>query len=240
MAEEIKQEVRPEEPTESPKTTPKPSTIKSKWPFLIIAVLLVLLGAFGAYFVMNQRSQSKIAASPSPTANSEQQIELASESPSPTSKSIELTNSFSSAKFNDLSFLGYSLKYPSDWTLKEERDESVPISTVTLTKGTYSLKIFQAATGGTQCVYEGDIPEGPASDYRTSKWTELSSFASLRETESPANGKMAYAYCQKNKEDNSYGQPTSVGHISLTTGVPSPDEEIISEAEAIVKSIKTL
>ena len=165
--------------------------------------------------------------------------ELTQLTDTPTPTTAE-TKTFTSAKFDTLSFKGYSLSYPEDWTLSEERDATVPISTVTLTKSGYTLKIFQAATGGAQCIYEGAMPEGPASDYRNAKYTDLESFASLRQTESPANGKMAYSYCQKNTTDSSYGQPTSVGHMSVTTGVAAADPVILSEIEEIVKSIETL
>ncbi len=37
----------------------KSSGLKPKLPWIIIAILLVLLGAFGAYFVMNQNKQAQ-------------------------------------------------------------------------------------------------------------------------------------------------------------------------------------
>ncbi len=46
---------------------PKGSSLKSKWPFLVIAVLLVLVGIFGGYFILNQTRNT-----PSPTPTPDQ------------------------------------------------------------------------------------------------------------------------------------------------------------------------
>lgn len=218
----------------------KKNGIKDKLPLLIVLILLILLVPLGGYFLFNEVSKAKIT--PTPSVSPEPSVETETSPtkyPSPTSTSINLDKSFTSAKFSDLSFSGYKLMYPSDWTLSEERDGSVPISTVTLTKQGYTLKIFQAATGGAMCIYEGDMPEGPASDYRTNKFTDLTTgFGTLRQTESSNNGKVGYAYCQKNTSDSSFSQPTSVGHMSVTTGVAAPDPKILEEIEAIVESIE--
>lgn len=212
----------------------------NKLPFIIIALLLILLVPLGGYFLVNEASKAKVVPTPTQTPSAEATTAPTS-SVSPTSTSIQLDKSFTSAKFSDLSFAGYKLSYPSSWSLSEQRDGSVPISTVTLSKNGYSLKIYQAATGGAMCIYEGSLPEGPASDYRTNKFTDLTtSFATLRQTESPSNGKMVFVYCQKSTNDGSFGQPTSVGHMSATTGVANPDPTIVAQIEAIVKSIETL
>lgn len=222
------------------KPTQKGVFINSKWIKLggLLVLILILLG--GAYYLGTQKT-TNTQPSNTPTPTISQVLEEKSETPTqePT-KAVE-SKSFTSPKFSELGFSGYSLTFPADWTLKEERDNSVPVSTVTLTKQGYTLKIFQAATGGAQCIYEGDMPEGPASDYRTNKYSDLiTGFATLRQTENPSSGKMAYSYCQKNTSDGSFGQPTSVGHMNLTTGVAVLDPKIVSEFEGIIKSIKTL
>src|SRR3989344_4278267 len=222
------------------KPTQKGVFINSKWIKLgiLIALILVLVG--GAYYFGTQKT-TNTQPSDTPTPTVSQALEESFDSPTQEPTKAVQTKSFTSAKFSELGFSGYSLIYPADWTLKEERDNSVPVSTVTLTKQGYALKIFQAATGGAQCIYEGDMPESPASDYRTNKYKDLiTGFATLRQTESPSNGKMAYSYCQKNTSDGSFGQPTTVGHMNLTTGVAVPDPKIVSEFEEIIKSIKTL
>lgn len=220
---------------DSDSAKPKGSKM-SKLPWLIILILLFLIGILSGYLAINfnKQNQKQTTTTPTPTT-SEQQTE---NSPTPKITSVE-AKSFTSEKLKDLSFKGYSLSYPADWSLSEKREESVSISTVTLTKDGYTLKIYQAPTGGAACIYEGDLPEGPASDYRNDEYTEIiTGFGTLRQTESPSNGKMAYAYCQKNQNENSYGQPTSVGHMSVSTQVANPDPEIISEIEKIVESIK--
>lgn len=238
----------------------KSSGLKSKWPFLLIAILLLIVGIFGGYFVLGQTKNNSQTPTPAPdqvACTQEAKIcpdgssvgrtgpncefaKCPSTAPTSTTSSI-LEKTFTSKKLPQLSFMGYTLLYPSDWSLSEQRDESTSISTVTLTKDDYTLKIFQAATGGAGCIYEGDMPEGPASDYRNNKYKDLKTgFTTLRQTESPSSGKMSYNYCQKSETEDSYGQPTSVGHMSVSTQVANPDPEIVSEFEKIVKSIKTL
>lgn len=231
----------PATPQTTPPTPPiehKSGGFASKLSWLIIAVLLVLVGIFGGYFVLNQTQQNQTP-SPTPTISGQPQTQT-SPTQAPT-KSAKETKTFTSAKFPDLSFKGYTLTYPADWELSEERkDLPTPISTVTLTKDGYTLKIYQAATGGAGCIYEGEVPEGPFSDYRNNEYKDIESFAILRQTESPNNGKMSYAYCQKSETEDSFGQPTSVGHMSVATGVEEPDPQIVVEIEEIVKSIKEL
>lgn len=237
----------------------KPKLSRAKILILGICAALVLVSFVGAYFLGKNNSnqqvactqEAKICPDGSSVGRTGPQCEF---SPCPTDQvgnpnldpgepktTSAAVKTFTSAKLKDLSFSGYSLGYPSDWTLYEQRDEGTPISTITLTKNGYTLKIFQAATGGAGCIYTGAMPEGPASDYRNNKYKDLvAGFATLRQTESPSGGKMSYVYCQESSSDNSFGQPTSVGHMSATTGAANPDPQIISEIEEIVKSIKTL
>lgn len=229
-------------PSGSTVVNPKSSGgIKSKLPIILVVVLLlVILVAGGVFFWKNMMGANE----PAPVTEETQEVIEETITPEPTSasSSSKLDQTFTSEKLSQLSFMGYSLMHPADWTLSEQRDEAVtPISTVTLTKNGYVLKIYQAATGGAMCIYEGDLPEGPASDYRNNEYTDIvTSFATLRQTETPSGGKMSYSYCQKSSTEDSYGAPTSIGHMSVTTGVANSDPEIISEIEEIVKSIKTL
>ena len=225
---------------QEPEEVKKQKFLSSGWVKIGGTLLLVLLLVGGAYYFGTQKN-TNIQPSDTPTPTVSQVLEEGSGTPTQEPTKAVQTKSFTSAKFSGLGFNGYSLMYPPDWALSEDRDNSVPVSTVTLTKQGYTLKIFQAATGGAQCIYEGDMPESPASDYRTNKYKDLiTGFATLRQTESPSNGKMAYSYCQKNTSDGSFGQPTTVGHMNLTTGVAVPDPKIVSEFEEIIKSIKTL
>lgn len=220
-------------------TEPKKS---SKLPILIIVLLLILIVPLGGYFLMNEVNKAKVSPTPTEAPTMEaKETAVSTPAVSPTSKAINLDKSFTSQKFTSLSFSGYSLKYPSDWTLSEERNNALPGSTVTITKQNYVLKIFQAATGGAMCIYDGGMPEGPASDFRTSKFTEINAgFGTVRQTELPKDGRMAYTYCQKSTTDNSYGQPTNVGHMSVTTNSATADPSILKEIEAIITSIQAI
>ncbi len=228
--------------TGSTVVSPKSSGgIKSKLPILlIVTLLLIILAAVGIFFWKNMMTKNEPA--PAQEEAQEDVEETPTIEPTAATSSSKLDQTFTSEKLPQLSFMGYSLMYPADWTLSEQRSETTtPNSTVTLTKNGYVLKIYQAATGGAGCIYEGDVPIGPFSDYRINEYTDIvTSFATLRQTETPSNGKMSYSYCQKSSTEDSYGAPTSIGHVSLTTGVANSDPEIMSEIEEIVKSIKTL
>lgn len=85
----------------------KSSSLKSKWPFLVIAVLLLLLGAFGAYSVMNQTKQSQTTA-PTPTVETSNQT---TSTPIPTTAEISATANW---KLYTNTGSGYSIKYPGE------------------------------------------------------------------------------------------------------------------------------
>jgi hypothetical protein len=139
-----------------------------------------------------------------------------------------------------LSFFQYTIAVPTDWVVSRESNESVPVDTVTVTKGEYQIKIFQAATGGAMCLYPGDPAfEGPSSAYDTFVDLTLKDGTILRRSGTNAvgpSGKRGFTVCQKSIYDN-YQQPTPYGHASYNTPA-TPDQTILTEMDAIIASFE--
>lgn len=157
-------------------------------------------------------------------------------------KETKVMKTYTSQKLKDIGFSGYTLKHGEDWTVKEERDDSVGTARLTLTKDKYSITIQQGPMGGAICVYEGDLPEGPASDKRGKAYTDIkTSFGNLRRNEESGGiGENGFSFCQESSEEaGTYGSFTTVGAMGYSTPA-NPDEEILSEMDNIIKSIKKL
>lgn len=137
-----------------------------------------------------------------------------------------------------LSFFPYTLNVPTDWIVSHESDTSVPVDTVTLTKGDYQIKIFQAATGGAMCLYPGDPAfEGPSSAFDTFETIILNDGTVFRRSGTIAvgsSGKRGFTLCQKSS-DGTFQQPTPFGHVSYTTPV-TPDTTILNKMDGIISS----
>lgn len=133
-----------------------------------------------------------------------------------------------------LSFDQYSIMTPSDWTSKKESQTTLDEKLI-LSKGEYSISIFQAATGGALCLYNGDAEfEGPSS--RFEKFVSLTTKDS-RSLRRSGEGD-AFTVCQKSG-DESYQQPTNYGHISIKTSA-NPTSEILTEIDSITSSLKKI
>jgi hypothetical protein len=106
-----------------------------------------------------------------------------------------------------------------------------------LTKGEYSISIFQAATGGALCLYPGDADfEGPSSKFEVFVPLTTKDSRTLRRSGS-LNGN-AFTVCQKSG-DGSYQQPTNYGHISIKLPT-NYDKEILNEIDTIISSLKKI
>lgn len=142
-------------------------------------------------------------------------------------------------KDSGLSFTKYQITVPEGWTPNHiSTNEGTWVDTLTLTKGTTQLKIFQAATGGAMCLYPGDEPfEGPSSTYDSYVVITTTDGLTLRRgTTNTNNGTTkGYTMCQKGAEN--YGQPTVFGHMSLTTAL-NPDAALLSEIDMMIATLK--
>lgn len=138
-----------------------------------------------------------------------------------------------------LSFTLYTVEVPDTWTVaKEHEDEPSPMDTLTLTRGQYKIKIFQAATGGAMCLYTGDPDfEGPSSRYDTFVVITTKDGTALRRsgTTETSGATRGFTVCQKGS-DGSYGAPTTYGHIGYTTPLTA-DPSILTEMDAIIASL---
>lgn len=138
-----------------------------------------------------------------------------------------------------LSFAKYQITVPSGWTPNHvTTNEGTWVDTLTLTKGTSTLKIFQAATGGAMCLYTGDTDfEGPSSRYDSYVDIKTADGITLRRGTTNTNNGVTkgYAMCQKGTE--SFGQPTGYGHMSLITSL-TPDPALLAEVDAMIASLK--
>lgn len=140
-----------------------------------------------------------------------------------------------------LSFTKYQIVPSTGWTPSHvTTNEGTWTDTLTLSKGTSTLKIFQGATGGAMCLYPGDAAfEGPSSSYDSFvAITTADTIALRRGTTAGGNGTTkTYTMCQKGAD--AYGQPTVFGHMSLTTAL-NADPAVIVEADAMISSLKKI
>lgn len=100
----------PVENHEIVKNEQKPSSgLKSKWPFLVIAMLLVLLGGAGTYIFLGQSKQSQNqTATPTPTTAQDQTGNPNLTPGEPKDDTADWQTYINGS-------LGYSLKYPKNW-----------------------------------------------------------------------------------------------------------------------------
>lgn len=193
--------------------------------FLAVTVYYKGFPVFPAYNKIAVSTQSGIPAS---------SIEIAS--PVPTAIPVQTTVVKAGGI---LVFKAYSIGVPSDWQYTKEGTPSGDISVdkLTLIKDGYKITIYEAATGGAPCLYPGDIDvEGPSSRFTSFVAITTQTGDMLRRGTSD-NG-TGFTICEK-QGTNGYGQPTSFGHISITTPA-SPTISMIAEIDSILSSLKKI
>ena len=206
-----------------------------------IVLVFLLLGsiAYGAYSLGKSSQPGSNTGAASTTA-------MPTPTMDPGLKPESLPEGFKPAKTitaglgteSGLSFTKYQITVPEGWIPDHvTTNEGTWADTLTLTKGTTKLKIFQAATGGALCLYPSDPDfEGPSSRYDMYVTITTSDGIILRRgnTKGSTGG---YTMCQKGSEN--YGQPTVFGHMNLTTTLGSEDA-LLTEADAMIASLKKL
>lgn len=212
-----------------------------------IVLVVVIIGsiAYGGYYLgnsgkisigKNPKPEAVTTTNPMPTDGNERPI--ATVTPTPAKAVAKKIVSAGVAADAGLSFGPYTIQVTDTWNVKHDVDTSVPIDTLTLTSGDYQLKIYQAATGGSKCVYPGDPPfEGPSQlykEYVTITGATYTYRRSPTDSAVPA-GKAGFTLCQK-ASDGGYGQPTSFGHISYITPI-APNEATLREMDTMVESL---
>lgn len=211
----------------------------------LVLLILGLLGLAGIYLNKKGYFNTKILNTSSPTPSATTSVSgnynlqvLETPQPVPQSKVVSAGLDATSG----LSFTKYQLQLPADWIDSHTYEKTgVPVDTLTLTKGLYQIKIFQAATGGALCLYPGSAPfEGPSSSYDNFVELNTTDGVILRRSGSTAYSGTTRGFtgCQKSA-DGSYQQPTIFGHVSITTPV-SYDLLIITEIDGILTSLKKI
>ena len=197
-----------------------------------IIFLALVIGAAAIYIGM-QKASPQTAVVPTPSIAQETSATV---TPQPT-QALEENDweNYTSTKMKDLSFPAYSISYPFEWKQTSKRDDIT--DTFTLTNGSYSIKIYQAPMGGGMCIFSGDLPDGPASDYRNSKFVDIAvGQITIRRIET-ATG---FVFCSNSVNNpNDFGSPTGFGAISYTTPVKA-DPAIITEMDKIIATLKII
>ncbi len=233
----MEEDKKPQEPT-PPKPQPMAIRKNNNAPLVGAIVFLALVIGAAAIFLGTQKQNEQTTAIPTPTGTPTEPptIQPTITTPLTDTTSWEIANI---SKLTDLSFPGYSIKHPEEWIAKETKDAVT--HTLTITKGTSEIKIYQAPMGGSQCIFEGEMPDGPASDYRTSEFVEFSvgdvTFRRILAA-SGNGGKNAYTLCSKSLGNTNFNSPTTFGGISYS--LIGSDPKTLSEMDEIVKTLKAL
>lgn len=130
-------------------------------------------------------------------------------------------------------FKTYTVSLPSGWTQTKEGDGTVS-DKLTISQGTYSVSIYQAAFGGGGCTYPGQPPTEFSQSF--SNYTEIVSTTTYRRSwNKPAGNTNSYTVCQKGP-DGSFGSITTFGAISAKSPEPA-DPKIMKDIDVIIASI---
>lgn len=207
---------------------------------IVISVLALLaVGALAGYFLANNKisvssKNDKISSTPTPT---QAQTGLKSDSntttgtPTPTTSVSKKT--VSAGLSGSSAFKTYTVQVPSGWTDAHETDSSAGIDKVTLTKGAYSLIIYQASFGGGGCIYGNEPDQAFAQKF--SDYSDISGGQYRRSWNKSGGSTTGYTACQKNS-DGSYGSPTQFGAISAKSPEPA-DAATMAEIDVMISSI---
>lgn len=196
-----------------------------------ILVIVIVGGlAGGGYYLGRSGKLNFGAPAPAPEAVTTSAPTL---TPMPTSVTREVTAGLGAE--SGLSFTKYTIDVPEGWTPNRvTTSEGTWVDTLTITNGTYQIKIFQAATGGALCLYPGDPDfEGPSSRYEAFVELTTKDGILLRR----GGGTKGFTLCQKNTEN--FGQPTVFGHASYITPV-TPDTAIVKQMDEMITSLKKI
>jgi hypothetical protein len=198
-----------------------------------IIFLALVIGAAAIYLGMQRRTELALNANPTPTAAP---TIAPTQAVTPTPE-LEIKNweNFTSTKVKDLSFPAFSISYPFEWKQETKKDDIS--NTVTLTKDGNEIKIYQASMGGSQCIFTGELPDGPASDYRKSEYVDIKAgTATIRRVTTTVKSKTTYAFCSNGTNKDSYGSPTTFGGITYT--LTNDDVVTLKEMDSILATLK--
>lgn len=200
----------------------------------VVVIIALLLGG-GIYLGKNLNKNSNTQ-TPTPTVNpSVTQTEKVGPSAAPTAGSAAtLDKSTTAGPANGTSFKVYQVDYPSSWTLAKEKTDVT--DKLTLTKGAYSISIYQAPSEGGQCVYPGESGGAFSTDYK--HFTDIQGAQTkLRLSWNDEGPTISYTVCSSS-DGKTYGYPTPFGYTTVKATNPA-DPATMSEIEAILASLTT-
>lgn len=225
--------------------TPKENTLPKPQPMIVkknnnaplvgaIIFLALVIGAAAVYLGTQKNNEIAVAIPTTPTPTIATQNTPSS--PPSASPVQDITLKWESAnipKLKDSSFYSFNIKHPADWVAKASKNEVS--QTLTITKGKNEIKIYQAPMGGGGCIFEGDVPEGPFSDYRNASHVDIKvGNLTIKRVEV---GKNSYAFCGNSTNSiSTFGVPTLFGVISYE--VESSNAEILAEMDKILSTLK--
>ena len=133
-----------------------------------------------------------------------------------------------------LVFGKYTIQVPATWQYTQEGDANM--DKLTITKGGYTISIYEAATGGAQCLYPGDPDSEMATRYTT--FTEITTQGGgrLRRGGTTAT---AFTVCEKTTGSTTWGLPTTFGHMTVTTPA-APPAAMMTEIDGILSTLKKI
>ncbi len=197
-----------------------------------VVIIVIIFGSLtyaGYYLGLKSKNVEKPSSTTVLTAASDEPQPIQTISPF-----VEIKGGVS--KSAGLSFDQYTVSTQSEWTSKKESQTQLDEKLI-LEKDGYSISIFQAATGGALCLYNGDPDfEGPSSKF--DYFVELTTKDGRMLRRSGEMNGRSFTICQKSP-DGSFQQPTNYGHISVK--LPTAwDDEGLKEVDTIIKSLKKI
>lgn len=202
---------------------------------LILLVILILVG--GGYYLgtgkvpfmqlTNPPPAAVTTAAPTPTSATTIAT-TPTTAPSPTAAQQTVTG----GGLSGLSFSAYTITVPADWTVTKA--ETSGTQKISISKNGYTLSIYQAATGGAQCVYPGDAAGEMSTSFGPYTTISDGMGAEYRRA-TPTTSTTGFTVCQKS--GTTFGLPTSFGHVSYGTPA-SPDPAILKQMDNIFATLK--
>jgi len=217
--------------------TPVPSGGSNKLVMILSGIIILLIGLGLGYFLTMRSSDSPsaaIEASVTPVSDSKAPIVV---TPTPTASPEANWLTYTGTKLGSVSLSPYSIKYPATWTPKSTKTEIT--DSYTLTSGEYQISIYQAPMGGGMCIFEGVMPEGPASDLRTVKFVEIDTTEGvmlrryLSTSAKPAGTAMDFC---ASSDGTTWGSPTQFGGITYKIPAAATGEKLL-EMDSIIKTL---
>lgn len=202
-----------------------------------LAIILLVVGLLvgGGYYLgtgklpvpTNPAPGAVMTTAPAPSDEASPTLPPFTPTPSITTQQVSVTS------VSGTSFGGYTIQIPVTWTVKKEETPGVSAK-LTISRNGYAMNFYQAATGGTECVYPGQSGGEMSTTFGPFVTLHDASGTEFRRA-TPTGSANAFTICQKG--DSGFGLPTTYGHAGYTTPA-NPDPAILQEMDAIFATIK--